>query len=542
MLDLWYKTAIIYSLNVASYRDSNGDGIGDFKGLASRLDHIAKLGATCLWLLPIFPSPRLDYGYDVTDYYNVAPWSGTLGDFVEFTHQARLRGLRILIDLPLNHTSDQHPWFQAARNDPKSRYHDFYVWSKEKPKDIDSGVAFPGFQSSVWSWDDKANAWYFHRFYKYQPDLNIDNPEVRDEIKRIMGFWLELGVAGFRLDATPFLITEVRPDGTATPHYRLLNEMREFLSWRRGDAILLAEANVAPDEISKFVSDQSRVQMAFAFIVNQLIYLALARHQAEPLVRALDYAGRIPDLGQWAQFLRNHDELDLDRLSEEERQDVYDAFAPDPSMRLFGRGIRRRVAPMLGGDRRRIELANSLMFSMPGSPVIFYGDEIGMGDELSLPERWPVRTPMQWSAGRNGGFSSAPADKLVHPLVSGQYGPDKVNVVAEQRDPDSLFSWMRRLCDVRQSCPEIGWGRWSVIETDHPATLAHRFCWGGQTTILLHNLDEQGHDVGIKLDDKEAGRLVDLFGDQTYEPTKGERQVVALDGYGYRWFRVETEA
>ncbi|HEV7277486.1 MAG TPA: alpha-amylase family protein [Devosiaceae bacterium] len=537
MLDLWYKNSIIYSLNVGTFADANGDGVGDFAGLRSRLDHLNWLGVNCIWLQPFYPSPRLDYGYDVTDYYDINDRNGTFGEFVEFARQARERGIRILIDLPANHTSDQHPWFQQARSDPQSRYRDYYLWSESEPAATDEGMAFPGFQERVWTYDETAEAWYFHRFYAHQPDLSIMNPMVREEIKRVMGFWLELGVAGFRMDATHFLLDEDRPDGTSIRHYEFLGEFREFLSWRKGDAVMLAEANVEPDELAEFIGP-TRMQMAFAFLMNQHLFLSLARGTAKPLAKMLSEQTDLGQTGQYAQFLRNHDELDLGRLSEEERQDVFRAFAPEPEMQIFGRGIRRRLAPMLGGNRRRMELANSLMFSMPGSPVIYYGDEIGMGDDLSLEERWPVRTVMQWSGEPGGGFSSAPPAEFVHPVVEeGEFGAGVVNVEEQRRDPNSLLNWTRQLCDVRKSCPEVGWGRPELVGVDNDAVLAHRYRWRGSHVLLVHNLHDRACRVSLDLMPEERGELVDLFGNQVYPPESGNSRTIELDGYGYRWFR-----
>jgi maltose alpha-D-glucosyltransferase / alpha-amylase len=539
LLDLWYKNAIVYSLNVATYMDGNGDGIGDFKGLTDRLEHIAKLGVTCLWLLPFYPTPGLDHGYDVTDYYNVAPELGTLGDFVEFSHQARLRGLRLLIDLPINHTSDQHPWFQRARAEPDSPYRGYYVWSRHKPSNLSDGIAFPGYQTSVWSYDPRARAWYYHRFYPHQPDLNIASPAIREEIFKILGFWLELGVSGFRIDAAPFVVEEVHPDRPTSRRYEFFGELRNFLSWRRGDAILLAEANVPPKDMPEYFGDGSRLHMLFAFLLNQYLFLVLACGSREPLVRGLRMMPKLPSLGQWAQFLRNHDELDLGRLSEEERIAVYAAFGSDIDMQLYGRGIRRRLAPMLGNDRRRIELAFSLMFSLPGTPVIYYGDELGMGDLLELPERWPVRTCMQWSDEENAGFSVAPEHRLIHPVImDGAFGAKSVNANLQQRDPDSLANWVRRLVDMRQSCPEIGWGECELVTTHDRAVFGQRYSWNGQSSISLHNLGEKPCEVALDLTDDEAGNLSDLFGNKVYAAQSGARRLIELDAYGYRWFRV----
>ncbi|HET9225160.1 MAG TPA: alpha-amylase family protein, partial [Thermoanaerobaculia bacterium] len=407
MIDLWYKDAVIYSLDVETFQDSNGDGIGDFRGLTERLDYLGSLGVTCLWLLPIHPTPNLDNGYDVQDYYAVDPRLGTLGDFVEFMHQARERGIRVMLDLVVNHTSTRHPWFQSARRDKSSPYRNFYVWSDTLPDNAREGMVFPGYQDSVWTWDEEAKAYYFHRFYAHQPDLDISNPDVREEICRIMGFWLELGVSGFRLDAAPFLIEMKGAGAVGEDQYAYLREFRDFLSWRRGDAILLAEANVEREKMAQYFGEGVRLHMLFGFLVNQHYFLALARQQAEPLIRGLKMPPPLPPTGQWANFVRNHDELDLGRLTPEEREEIARQFAPDPGMWLYERGIRRRLPPMLDGDRRRIELAYSLMFSLPGTPVLRYGEEIGMGDDLSLPERESVRTPMQWSREPNGGFSTA---------------------------------------------------------------------------------------------------------------------------------------
>jgi maltose alpha-D-glucosyltransferase/alpha-amylase len=534
VLDLWYKNAIIYSLNVATFMDGNDDGIGDFKGLTSRLDHISQLGATCIWLLPFYPSPRLDHGYDVTNYYDVAPELGSLGDFVEFSHQARLRGLRLIIDLPINHTSEQHPWFQQARASPRSPFRDYYIWSKERPRDPDSGVVFPGYQSSVWNYDSRARAWYFHRFYPHQPDLNITSEAVRDEIYKIVGFWLELGVSGFRIDAAPFVIDEVRPDKPTLRHYEFFSELRDFLSWRKGDAILLAEANVPLDEMANYFGGGARIHMLFAFLLNQYLFLTMARQEAAPLAHGFSLLPKLPQLGQWAQFLRNHDELDLGRLTVEEREDCYRRFAADPDTRLYERGIRRRLAPMLGGDRRRIELAFSLMFSLPGTPVIYYGDELGMGDTLALPERWPVRTCMQWTDGTSAGFSGVDEEMLIHPaIMDGHFGARRVNVAAQQRDPQSLLSWMRRLVDARESCPEIGWGEIQVIEADNPAVFVHRIGWNGGAMLALHNLRDQPVEVQLGAQGSEVDHKTEIFADRTYRTDR-----LVLEPFGYRWFRL----
>ena len=538
MIDLWYKDAVIYSLDVETFQDSNGDGIGDFRGLTERLDYLSSLGITCLWLLPIHPTPNLDNGYDVQDYYGVDPRLGTLGDFVEFMHQARERGMRVLLDLVVNHTSTQHPWFQAARADKASPYRDFYVWSDTLPDHAGEGMVFPGYQDSVWTWDDAAGAFYFHRFYAHQPDLDISNPAVREEICRIMGFWLELGVSGFRLDAAPFLIEMKGAGAHGEDQYAYLREFRDFLSWRRGDAILLAEANVERGKMTQYFGDGARLHMLFSFLVNQYYFLALARQQAEPLIRGLKELPPLPPTGQWANFVRNHDELDLGRLTPEERQEVFAQFGPDPGMQLYERGIRRRLPPMLGGDRNRIELAYSLMLSLPGTPVLRYGEEIGMGDDLSLPERESVRTLMQWSREPNGGFSTADRP-LKDTIAEGPFGYlSGIDVEDQHRDAGSLLHWMDRLITTRKQCPEIGWGSCEILESGDPAVFAHRCDWSGGTVVAVHNLAGRPARVCLpwKKED-ESQPMVELLGDRPNQTVERDR-AIELEPYGYRWFRI----
>lgn len=539
MLDLWYKNTIVYCVDVETYMDSDGDGIGDFPGLSHRLDYIAGLGVTCIWLLPFYPSPNRDNGYDVTDYYSVDPRLGSLGDFVEFARQARHRGIRVIIDLVANHTSEQHPWFQQARQDANSRYRDYYVWSDEEPDDMHEGVIFPGVQDRIWSYDEQAGAYYLHRFYHHQPDLNIANPAVREEICKIMGFWLELGVSGFRVDAAPFLIEHKGiADAHAPESYAYLEEFRSFLSWRRGDAIMLAEANVPPEEVENYFGDNDRMHMLFNFVLNQHIFLALARGETGPIQHALQATPAPPPTGQWAVFLRNHDELDLGRLTPEQHNEICQAFNLTPDMWLYNRGPRRRLPPLLGGDPHRVRLAYSLALTLPGTPVIFYGEEIGMGDDLSLPERNSVRTPMQWSDEPNGGFSTAPPDQVVCPVISDEtYGYQQVNVAALQRDPNSLLNWIERMIRTRKDCPELGWGEYELIETGNPAVLAHACAWRGGTVMALHNLSGEVCTITLDLNGYAATHLIDLLGDEQYTPV-GDTHEVQLEGYGYRWFRV----
>lgn len=537
MADLWYKDAVIYELDVKTYQDSNGDGVGDFAGLRQRLPYIAGLGATCLWLQPFYPSPNKDDGYDITDYYAIDPRLGTLGDFVEFMHQAKERGIRVLADLVVNHTSDQHPWFQAARKDRHSPYRDYYIWSEEKPPDVARGIVFPGVQKSVWTYDEEARAYYHHQFYHHQPDLNIANPAVREEICRVMGFWLELGLSGFRLDAAPFLIGPPT-GGKSDELFRHLEEFRQFLTWRRGDAIFLAEANVPVEEVLDYFGHGPQIHMLFNFLVNQHLFLALARQDASPLIQVLKQLPDLPATGQWANFLRNHDELDLGRLSEEERAEVYAAFGPDENMRAYGRGIRRRLAPMVQGDRRRLELAYSLLFSLPGTPVLRYGDEIGMGEDLALPERSSVRTPMQWSNEENGGFSTAPREGLFRPVISGgDFGYERINVAGQQRDAESLMNWMERLIRLRKECPAFGRGRLTLLEGPSPSLLLHRCEWRGTAVLAVHNLADQPVTARIDPRAHEAEHLTELLGDRRYQRIDRSREI-EVPGFGGRWFRL----
>ena len=546
MLDLWYKNAVIYCLDVETFMDSNGDGVGDFRGLTDRLDHLENLGVTAVWLNPFYPTPNRDNGYDITDFYGVDPRLGNLGDFVEFTRAAKERGLKVMVDLVCNHTSTDHPWFQSARSSPASPYRDWYVWSKEKPDDISEGIIFPGVQDAVWTHDETAGAWYMHRFYAHQADLNIANPQVREEIMRIMGFWLQLGVEGFRIDAVPFLIEykglKEEPDRDPL---LLLSEMRDFLSWRRAGAIMLAEANVKRETVSSYFGGREfgadeRMHMVFDFPLNQYLWLGLVRGSAGPIRDALGTRPEpMPIHAQFATFLRNHDELSLDKLTDAEKEEAFAALAPDEDMRIYDRGVRRRLAPMLGGDPDRLALAHSLMLSLPGTPVMWYGDEIGMGEDLSLPERYPVRTPMQWADEANGGFSKAEAGELVRPVVlDGPLGACECNVANQRNRPGSLLERVRTMVRTRRACPEIGWGEWSVMDASD-SVLALRFAWQGNTVVTLHEM--AGKATNLTLDLNGAEHLVPLLSSQDERKTIAADAPIVLEPHGYRWFRVNGE-
>jgi len=541
--DLWWKNAVIYCLDVETYLDANGDGRGDFTGLAQRVDYLDELGVTCIWLMPFYPSPDRDDGYDITDFYGVDPRLGSHGDFVEFLRVARDRGIRVIADLVVNHTSDRHPWFQSARASRDSPYRDWYVWRDEPPADGPEGVVFPDQEKTLWQYDEQAGQYYLHRFYRHQPDLNVANPAVRDEIARVMGFWLALGLSGFRVDAVPFLLetagaldAEQLPD----PH-QYLRDLRAFLSRRNGEAVLLGEVNLPYPEVRRFFGDEDgdELTMCFDFIGMQRLYLALARRQAAPLAESLRERPPAPRDGQWATFVRNHDELTLDKLSDEERQEVFAAFGPEPEMQVYGRGLRRRLPTMLNGDLARIQMVYSLLFSLPGTPVLFYGEEIGMGEDLREEGRSAVRTVMQWTAGANGGFSTADPSSLAARVVEGPFGPEKVNVAAQRRDPQSLLSWMTRLVYRYRECPELAWGDCRILEHDAPSVLAHRADADGCTVVALHNFDEKPAEVTLRLADVDPGtRMVELLAGGGASVGEGGRVQLRLDGYGCRWLRV----
>jgi trehalose synthase len=540
--DLWWKTAVVYCLDVETFLDSDGDGTGDLPGVAQRLDYLEALGVTCLWLMPFYPTPDRDDGYDIIDFYGVDARLGHLGDLVELVRTARDRGMRVIADLVVNHTSDRHPWFKAARSSPDSPYRDFYVWTDEPPPGSPAPT-FPDQETSVWTYDEKAGQYYFHRFYRHQPDLNVTNPAVRDEIVKMMGFWLSLGLSGFRVDAVPFLLETVGVDQAAAklpdPH-DYLRHLRRFLGRRTGDGVLLGEVNLSFAEQQAFFGNGrgDELTMQFDFVGMQQLYLALARRDARPLATALRDRPTPPDPCQWANFVRNHDELTLDKLSDEERQEVFAAFGPEPHQQLYGRGLARRLPPMLGGDPRWIRMVYSLLFALPGTPVLFYGEEIGMGENPEAEGRLTVRTPMQWSRGNNAGFSDARARRLPGPVVTGAYGPEFVNVVDQLNDPDSLLSFLQRLTRCYRSCPELGWGGYQVLDVADPAVLALRITLDEASIVTVHNFAPD--PVVVDLVPASAGtddRLTDLFSGAVTELSDG-RCSLPLDGYGHTWLRL----
>jgi trehalose synthase len=483
------------------------------------------------------PSCQRDDGYDITDFYGVDPRLGTHGDLLDVVRTAREGGMRVIADLVVNHTSNEHPWFKDARRGPDSPFHDFYVWRDEKPEEKPGDIVFPDQEDSNWAFDEEAGRWYMHRFYSHQPDLNVSNAEVRDEIAQTTGFWLEQGLSGFRVDAVPFLIEPPGTDADSRqdPH-ELLRDLRRFIGRRNGEAVLLGEVNLPPAQQREFFGDEDgdELQVILSFTVNQAMFLALAREDATPLVRALEALPPIPEDCQWANFVRNHDELTLDKLSEEERQEVFAAFGPEEELQLYGRGLRRRLPTMLDGDDRRIRMVYSLAFSLPGTPVLFYGEEIGMAENLAIEGRYSVRAPMQWSSDPQAGFTTA--GEACRPLVEdGQFGFHEVNVARQRRDPDSLLNWMERLIRRRRECPELGWGEWAVLDPGDPAVFAQRSDWDGSSIVAVHNLACRDARAHLVLEGE--GVLVDLFNDADHELDAGE-VTLDLPPYGARWFRV----
>jgi trehalose synthase len=539
--DLWWKQAIVYCLDVEIFLDSDGDGVGDFEGLTRQIDYLAGLGITCIWLMPFYPSPNRDDGYDVTDYYGVDQRLGNLGQFVEFVRTASDRGIKVIVDLVVNHTSDEHPWFKAARGDRGSRFRNYYVW-RDHPIDVPKGIAFPDKETSNWEKDDVSGEYYLHRFYRFQPDLNVSNPAVQDEIHRIVGFWLQLGVAGFRMDAVPFLVETDGIENRVEDDPRFLRNLRAFATRRRGETMLLGEVNAELKALASFFGDEDGDQLnaLFAFLLNQNLWLSLAREDAEPLESVIRTLPTAPPDNSWATFLRNHDELSLDKLTEPQRKEVFAAFGPRKNMQLYGHGLRRRAAPMLGGDSPRLRMAWSLLLSLPGTPVIFMGDEIGMGENLALPDRMSVRVPMQWSDEPSGGFSRAPAKQLVRPLRSGTFGPKHVNVAAQRRDPGSLLNFLERLIRRRKETPEFGWGSSTLIETTAPQLFAHRAEWQGSTVAAVHNLSGRKARATLDLGAGKGERVAvdDLLETREHRPNRDGTLDVELGGYGYLWLRV----
>src|ERR1700722_11774159 len=546
---LWYKDAIIYQLHVKSFCDSNNDGVGDFPGLLSKLDYIADLGANVIWLLPFYPSPRLDDGYDISAYREVHPDYGTLSDFRQFVRAAHARNIRVITELVVNHTSDQHPWFQRAREaKPGSPYRDFYVWSQDDRKFAGTRVIFIDSQRSNWTYDDVAGAYYWHRFYSHQPDLNFDNPRVLKEVLAVLRYWLELGVDGLRLDAVPYLVEREGTNNENLPEtHAVLKQIRAELDTHYPDRMLLAEANQWPEDAKDYFGDDDECHMAFHFPLMPRMYMAIAREDRFPITDILRQTPEIPPNSQWAIFLRNHDELTLEMVTSSERDFLWETYAADRRARL-NLGIRRRLSPLLEHDRRRVELMNSLLFSMHGTPVIYYGDEIGMGDNIHLGDRDGVRTPMQWSPDRNGGFSRAsPADLVLPPVMDSVYGYNALNVEAQSADQHSLLNWTRRMLAVRKRHKAFGRGAQNFLYPGNRKILAYlrqyQTAEGEEENILcVYNLSRTAQAVELELPNF-AGRVpVDLLGGSGFPPIGQLTYLLTMPPYGFYWFILASEA
>ncbi|MDR1989440.1 MAG: maltose alpha-D-glucosyltransferase [Acidobacteriaceae bacterium] len=537
---LWYKDAVFYQLHVKSFCDSNGDGIGDFPGLTSTLDHIASLGIDCVWLQPMYPSPLKDGGYDISDYTSIHPRYGTLRDFDCFLDAAHARGLRVIIELVLNHTSDEHPWFVDARRSRDSPHRDWYVWSDTDDKYRDARIIFLDTERSNWTWDPISRAYYWHRFFSHQPDLNYDHPAVREEIWKVMAFWLDRGVDGFRVDAVPYLVER---DGTSCENlpetHAVMKDLRARLDAHYTGKVLLAEANMWPEDIRSYFGDEDEFHMALHFPIMPRLFLALRREDRTPLLDILARTPSIPASCQWALFLRNHDELTLEMVTDADRQYMWDEYATDPRARL-NLGIRRRLAPLLNGDRRQIELMTSLLMSLPGSPIVYYGDEIGMGDNVALDDRNSVRTPMQWTDGLNAGFSSADPERLCLPLVSdAQYGYTAVNVTAQQHDPASLLNWTRRLIDVRHSTPVFGRGATTFLTPGNHAVLAFTRTLDQQTILVVCNLAGTAQTAALELGHLGDAVPVGMFDGRSWPRLTPDPYLVTLGPYEFAWLHLK---
>jgi maltose alpha-D-glucosyltransferase/alpha-amylase len=541
---LWYQDAVIYELHIKAYADSNGDGVGDFRGLTERLDHVQSLGVNTIWLLPFYPSPLRDDGYDVADYEDVHPNYGTLDDFKGFVVEAHRRGLRVITELVVNHTSDQHPWFQAARRAPKgSPERDFYVWSDDPTLYSGTRIIFTDTEKSNWTWDDVAQQYFWHRFFSHQPDLNFDNPVVLEAVMKTMEFWLEMGVDGFRLDAIPYLIER---DGTTNENLRethdVIKKIRARVEAKFPGRLLLAEANMWPEDVREYFGDGDECQMAYHFPLMPRMYMAIALEDRYPVVEILAQTPDIPANCQWAIFLRNHDELTLEMVTSKERDYMYRMYASDARARI-NFGIRRRLAPLLENDRARIELMNGLLLSMPGTPVLYYGDEIGMGDNIFLGDRDGVRTPMQWTSDRNGGFSRADPQRLYLPPIQDPiYGFEAVNVEAQGREPSSLMNWTKRLLAVRSTSQAFGRGRYTMLHPGNRKVLAYIREHGDDVILCVFNVSRIAQPVELELQDWKGRVPVEMMGRSPFPPVGDLPYLLTLPAYGFFWFRLSTDA
>ena len=537
---LWYKDAIIYQTHVKSFRDENADGYGDFRGLTERLDYIQQLGATCVWLLPFYPSPLRDDGYDISSYESINSTYGSIDDFQHFLDAAHERDLKVITELVINHTSDQHPWFQRARRAPKdSRERNWYVWSDDPNKYAGARIIFTDTETSNWTWDPVAQQFFWHRFFSHQPDLNFDNPEVLEAVKNVMRFWLKMGVDGLRLDAIPYLIERHGTNCENLPEtHVLLKDLRHALDAEFENRIFLAEANQWPPDVRPYFGDSDECHMAFHFPVMPRMYMALRKEDRTPIVDIMRQTPAIPEDCQWAIFLRNHDELTLEMVTDEERDYMYQEYAREARMRI-NVGIRRRLAPLMDNGRRQIEIMNALLMSMPGTPIIYYGDEIGMGDNVYLGDRNGVRTPMQWSTDRNAGFSDADSAALYSPvIVDPPYGFQGINVMAQERTSTSLLRWMRRLIAVRREFKAFGRGTWEPLHPDNRRVLVFLRRYKDELILCVNNLSRFAQYVELDLREFQGMVPVELYSKNAFPPIGELPYLLTMGPHNFLWFRL----
>src|ERR1700722_877009 len=535
----WYKDAVIYQLHVRAFCDSNADGIGDFAGLTQRLDYLKYLGVTAIWLLPFYPSPLRDDGYDISDYVSVHPSYGSLEDFKTFLAAPHDRGIRVIIEMVLNHTSDQHAWFKESRSSHDNPKRDWYVWSETDTRYEGVRIIFVDTETSNWAWDPISKSYYWHRFFSHQPDLNFDNPAVRDALWDVMKFWLDLGVDGFRFDAVPYLVER---EGTSCENlpetHAIVRDLRKRLDLAYSDKMLLAEANNWPAEIRTYFGDGDEFHAAFHFPLMPRLFISIKLEDRKPIIDILEATPAIPDNCQWFIFLRNHDELTLEMVSDIERDYMYDEYAVDKTMRIY-RGIRRRLAPMMDNDRRQIELLNGMIMSMPGTPIVYYGDEIGMGDNIYLGDRNGVRTPMQWNGDRNAGFSTADPERLYAPLISNSvYGSQSINVDSQQRSGHSLLRWMQTLIKLRNSYRVFGRGSIDFLKPSNHRVLAYVRQFGDETVLVVNNLSSSAQAVELDLRQYKGNILIEMFGKNIFPRIGDLPYLLTMGPYQFYWFRL----
>lgn len=537
MLSDWYKDAVFYEVYVRGFYDSNGDGVGDFRGLTAKLDYLQWLGISCIWLLPFYESPLRDGGYDISDYYAVLPDYGTIGDVKEFLGAAHAKGIRVIADFVINHTSDRHPWFQESRSSSRSSKRDWYVWSDSDQKYPQARIIFSDTERSNWTWDEEAGAFYWHRFFSHQPDLNYDNPEVRQAMLDVVSFWLDLGVDGFRVDAVPYLFEREETNCENLPEtHQFLKTLRRFVEDRYPDTLLLAEANQWPEDVVQYFGNGDEFHMGYNFPIMPRLFMALRQEDRRPIVEILERTPEIPSSCQWGMFLRNHDELTLEMVTDEERDYLYNEYAKDRRMRLNS-GIRRRLAPLMENGRRRIEVLHGLLFSLPGSPFLYYGDEIGMGDNIYLGDRDGVRTPMQWTADRNAGFSQADFARLYFPVIMDPvYGYQAVNVEAQQRYSTSLLNWVREMIHLRKRHPVFGRGEISLIKPENRKIFAFTRSYLNETVLCVFNLAQSAQPVELDLKHYKGYTPIEMMGEARFPVVGASPYQLALAPRHFYWF------